>query len=358
MTQTGTFTATLAFASPEQLAAGPVDHRCDQYSLACTFFALLTGGAPFAATNPVAVIEAQMRQPPPPLSKLRPDLPPDLDTVLYRALAKHPNDRYDSCGEFVATVVGVLQSANAPTVVAGEQATAVPSIGTWQSRPAQPTVMQRMSPSPPVYDQRHLMATPQANPLLAPQYPRQSPMPTKPSKSRRWVLIAAPVVVAVLAVTGFVVYRKLQPTYTTVSKTAADVMSAFPAELSVANSQCVPKNIEVDNGHDGRMNAVEVTCRIIQPASLGSAPPNLYSGIFEAWVSSKDSKYVINRDKDLVPSSDHLIWNSDKSAQLSVSNDTQARYINSPRMLVIDFGFERSLTAEQMVAFAKATGLL
>ncbi|MEV4129307.1 protein kinase [Nocardia sp. NPDC049707] len=358
LTRTGTFTATLAFASPEQLAAGPVDHRCDQYSLACTLFALLTGGAPFAATNPVAVIEAQMRQPPPPLSRLRPDLPPGLDTVLYRALAKRPDERYDSCGEFVAAVVGVLQSASALTVVTGEQATAVPTVRAWQSRPALPTVMQRVPPSPPVYGQHHPMATPQANPLLAPQYPMQSPLPAKPSKSRRWVLIAAPVVVVVLAVTGFVVYRKMQPTYPTVSTTAADVTSAFPPELSASSSQCVPKSIDVDNGHDGRMNAVEVTCRIVQPASLASAPAGLYSGIFDAFIDSKASRDVIDSDKDLLPSDDHTIWNSDKSAELGVNNATQATYINSPRMLVIHFGFERRLTADQIVAFAKATGLL
>ncbi|MGV9482962.1 serine/threonine-protein kinase, partial [Gordonia aichiensis] len=57
LTQTGTFTATLAYASPEQLTGAALDHRSDQYSLACTLYSLLTGSGPFTATNPAAVIQ-------------------------------------------------------------------------------------------------------------------------------------------------------------------------------------------------------------------------------------------------------------------------------------------------------------
>ncbi|MFD4354810.1 serine/threonine-protein kinase [Nocardia sp. NPDC058518] len=104
LTRTGSFTATLAFASPEQLAASALDPRCDQYSLACTFFAMLTGTAPFSAANPVMVIQSHMSAPPPSIVRLRPDLPLALDAVLARAMAKRPADRFASCGEFVDAV--------------------------------------------------------------------------------------------------------------------------------------------------------------------------------------------------------------------------------------------------------------
>ncbi|MFD4442657.1 serine/threonine-protein kinase [Nocardia sp. NPDC058519] len=104
LTRTGSFTATLAFASPEQLAASTLDPQCDQYSLACTFFAMLTGTAPFSATNPVMVIQAHMSAPPPSIVRLRPDLPSALDAVLARAMAKRPADRFASCGEFADAV--------------------------------------------------------------------------------------------------------------------------------------------------------------------------------------------------------------------------------------------------------------
>ncbi|BDT97867.1 serine/threonine-protein kinase [Nocardia sputorum] len=102
LTQTGTFTATLAYAAPEQLSGAPLDHRADQYALACTLFRLLTGTVPFDATNPVAVIQGHLSAPPPPVSRLRPGLPVALDGVLAKAMAKHAADRFDSCGEFAA----------------------------------------------------------------------------------------------------------------------------------------------------------------------------------------------------------------------------------------------------------------
>lgn len=117
LTRTGSFTATLAFASPEQLAALPLDPRCDQYSLACTFFAMLTGLSPFAANNPVMVIQAHMSTPPPSVTRARPDLPGELDAVLARAMAKRPGDRYASCGEFAEAVQRAFRPAAEPSVM-------------------------------------------------------------------------------------------------------------------------------------------------------------------------------------------------------------------------------------------------
>ncbi|MEV0433716.1 serine/threonine-protein kinase [Nocardia sp. NPDC050413] len=104
LTRTGTFTATLAYASPEQLAGLALGPQCDQYSLACTFFALLSGRSPFEATNPVAVIQAHMSATIPSIVGVRPELPPALDEALARATAKRPVDRFDSCGDFAAAV--------------------------------------------------------------------------------------------------------------------------------------------------------------------------------------------------------------------------------------------------------------
>ncbi|WP_280346101.1 serine/threonine-protein kinase [Nocardia neocaledoniensis] len=120
LTQTGTFTATLAYASPEQLTGAHLDHRSDQYSLACTLYSLLTGVAPFEATNPAVVIQGHLQSPPPSLRSHRPDLPAALDGVLARALAKRPADRFHSCAEFAAAARRALSATGAqPTVVAG-----------------------------------------------------------------------------------------------------------------------------------------------------------------------------------------------------------------------------------------------
>ncbi|WP_306357700.1 MULTISPECIES: serine/threonine-protein kinase [unclassified Nocardia] len=100
LTQTGTVTATLAYASPEQLTGATLDGSSDQYSLACTLFQLLTGSVPFEGTSPAAVIRGHLQERPRLPSALRPDLPRAIDGVLARALSKRPQDRYRSCTEF------------------------------------------------------------------------------------------------------------------------------------------------------------------------------------------------------------------------------------------------------------------
>ncbi|MET7771276.1 protein kinase [Nocardia sp. NPDC005366] len=116
LTQTGTFTATLAYASPEQLTGASLDHRSDQYSLACTLFWLLTGSGPFAATNPAQVIQGHLQTPPPALSSVRPGLPYALDLVLARAMAKRPEERFASCSEFAAAAQQALSNQSAPAM--------------------------------------------------------------------------------------------------------------------------------------------------------------------------------------------------------------------------------------------------
>ncbi|MFF0494961.1 protein kinase [Nocardia aobensis] len=104
LTVTGTLTATLAYASPEQLSGEPLDHRCDQYSLACTLFTLLCGRPPYAGTNPGQVVAGHVTKPIPRPTAVRSDLPRALDPVLARAMAKQPHERYGSCAEFVSDV--------------------------------------------------------------------------------------------------------------------------------------------------------------------------------------------------------------------------------------------------------------
>lgn len=116
LTQTGTFTATLAYASPEQLTGADLDHRSDQYSLACSLYWLLTGSGPFTSTNPAGVIQGHLQSPPPSLSAARPELPPSLDAVLAKAMAKRPDDRFTSCTEFAEAAKQALASPSSPAI--------------------------------------------------------------------------------------------------------------------------------------------------------------------------------------------------------------------------------------------------
>jgi serine/threonine-protein kinase len=101
-TQTGTghFLGTPTYCAPEQIRGQPVDARADEYALACAAFMLLSGEPPFLRDEGLAVLYAQMSEPPPRLTSRRRDLPAAVDDVLVRALVKVPQDRYASCGEF------------------------------------------------------------------------------------------------------------------------------------------------------------------------------------------------------------------------------------------------------------------
>ncbi|MGY0501272.1 ADP-ribosylglycohydrolase family protein [Nocardia sp. FBN12] len=109
LTRTGQFTATIAYASPEQLSSAPLDGRGDQYSLACTVFRLLTGTGPFDAPNPATVMLGHLNTPPPSASTRRATLPTAVDTVLSKAMAKDPAHRFPSCTAFATALTEALR---------------------------------------------------------------------------------------------------------------------------------------------------------------------------------------------------------------------------------------------------------
>ncbi|NKY35375.1 protein kinase [Nocardia speluncae] len=168
LTQAGMFTATLAFASPEQMTGGDMDGRSDQYSLACTLYWLLTGMAPFDSPNPADIIHGNLQLAPPPLAVKRRGLPPGLDPVLVKAMAKHPAHRYRTCVEFAAAAEHAL-TAN-PTVTE----TTGPGTGfaasTTGYAPAQPVPPAAGPPGYPA-DGRYTAGTPP----VVPQPPGATP---------------------------------------------------------------------------------------------------------------------------------------------------------------------------------------
>jgi uncharacterized RDD family membrane protein YckC len=94
VTAHGKIMGTPAFASPEQLRGDTLDVRADIYSIGATLFTLLTDRAPFEGDNAVQVVANAVNQDPPPLRDLRHDVPPDLERVVTRCLAKEPGRRY------------------------------------------------------------------------------------------------------------------------------------------------------------------------------------------------------------------------------------------------------------------------
>jgi serine/threonine-protein kinase len=132
ITGVGLFVGTPSYMAPEQLGAGPLDGRTDVYALGCVLFECLTGTPPFTAERHEAVLFAHVGATPPKASRARPGLPPALDAVIGRALAKDPQERYRSCGELAAAARAVFARPPAP---AGP-------------RPEEPTVPDRAAAGP------------------------------------------------------------------------------------------------------------------------------------------------------------------------------------------------------------------
>ena len=115
MTQTAAVIGTAQYLSPEQARGEQVDARSDLYSTGCLLYELLTGRPPFVGDSPVSVAYQHVREEPLPPSPFDPDIPPDVDAIVLKALAKSPRDRYQSASEMRADIDRVL---------AGQQVTA------------------------------------------------------------------------------------------------------------------------------------------------------------------------------------------------------------------------------------------
>jgi eukaryotic-like serine/threonine-protein kinase len=102
LTQEGMVFGTPEFMSPEQAQGRTLDARSDIYSLAVILYEVLTGKLPFTAKTPMEYIQKHVMEPPIPLNQRVPErqFAPGLEAVLARALAKRPEDRFQSAAEF------------------------------------------------------------------------------------------------------------------------------------------------------------------------------------------------------------------------------------------------------------------
>ena len=108
LTTAGTILGTALYLAPEQALELAVGGAADQYALGCVLYECLTGRAPFEKGSGQATVIAHVEEPPPPATMFRPDLPPAIDAVFGRVLAKHPGQRYPTCRAFMAAASDAL----------------------------------------------------------------------------------------------------------------------------------------------------------------------------------------------------------------------------------------------------------
>jgi len=197
LTQSGMAMGTPSYMSPEQWRSKPLDGRTDVYALGVMVYEMLSGVLPFQGDSVLSMMYLHVNEAPPSILLQRPDLPPAVDDVIQKALAKEPEDRFQSVGQFAAAFKAAIAGKRLPTPDA--------------VRPAPPTKI----PAPTQV-----------------KAPAAQPAAVQSSNSRNGILALIALLVVALVVLAFVGIRLLQnqgqPTIPTVAPGIAALASATP----------------------------------------------------------------------------------------------------------------------------------
>jgi eukaryotic-like serine/threonine-protein kinase len=201
MTEAGSIMGTAQYLSPEQARGAPVTASSDLYSVGIVLYEMLTGKVPFTGDSAIEIAMKHLNESPKPPSHIRPELSPELDHVVLRALAKAPEDRYQTAEEFAEDLHRV--EAGLPIAPeTSEAATALLAVpggtmgGTTQVLPTDAT---RVAPP--------RTQAPGRPPPYAPGYRYDEP----PPKRRRWVpWLLVVLLLAAAAFAGWYVFTQIQ----------------------------------------------------------------------------------------------------------------------------------------------------
>ena len=176
LTASGLISGTPTHISPEQTMGKPLDAQSDLYSLAVIGYQLLAARLPFQGEGMMDLLYAHVHTEVPPPTTFNPALPAPIDTVMVRALAKNPRDRYESAGE----LMGALEAAAAGRIDERKRPPSVEIAAVAKPLPQAPA-------APPA---------PEKAPLREEDEPR-------PSRRRLWAMIAGVVVLLIAAGAGY-----------------------------------------------------------------------------------------------------------------------------------------------------------
>src|SRR6266545_295559 len=212
MTEAGSIIGTAQYLSPEQARGAAVDQRSDLYSVGIVLYELLTGTVPFNGETPVEIAMRHLSDTPQPPSIKRPEIPPDLDMIVLRALAKNPDDRFQTAAEMDAELERVAQGAGVTTETA-DAATAVLSGTAFSTAPTAITPPRR----PPT--------------AARPSYRYAEP----PPKQRPiWPWLLALLVVVLAGVAGWYAYGQIKDSLSGSGTVSVPPLTGMREDLAVA----------------------------------------------------------------------------------------------------------------------------
>ena len=163
LTQTGAVMGTATYFSPEQAEGVGVDARSDIYSLGVVLFEMVVGRPPFLGDTPVAVASKHVREHPPAPREINPGIPPDLEAIILKCMAKSPEHRYASGDELRVDLMRFREGRAVAAMLhptgqnpAVGTTTTMPAVGATQSLPAVggpmgPVAMEPPASRTPVY---------------------------------------------------------------------------------------------------------------------------------------------------------------------------------------------------------------
>ena len=355
LTQEGMSLGTPSYMSPEQIRGSAIDARADIFSLGAVLYWMCTGQKPFAGESVTTITFQVVFQDPAGAMTVNPNLPPDLDRILTRCLAKNPAERYSSCADLAAD----LESLRDGRPLASERPAAPSPVEQTAELPARPPVApSRHGDTTLPLDAPAEQARPVAtNPAAAvASFPTTPILPPRSGSRRLWLITAAAVSLAASIVAALWLHEQ-SPANPPGPSAAIPAPLVIPPQPSASVSDAPSEDSSVPPVQPAsrpaaaaRSPLATTTLRVVCKHNFRSATLEVFVDnvlFLRAPLQGKEERHIVKHyegrfeDKRPIPAGHHTIrvrvysFRGSYDDQDSVSGEFPE---TQPRTLFIEFG--------------------